>query len=38
MSGNFEAVYFCIIEGINPNLYISIEEDKNALIYACEKN
>ena len=38
MSGNFEAVYFCIIEGINPNLAISIEENKNVFIYACEKN
>ena len=34
--GNIEAVYFCIMEGVNPEKQNKQEYNKNAFIYACE--
>ena len=36
--GNIEAVYFCVLEGINPEKINIKDGDRNAFIYACEND
>ena len=36
--GNIEAVYFCILEGIDPEKRNEKDRGINALTYACQKN
>ena len=36
--GDIEGVYFCIMEGIDPEKENKEDDEKNACIYACEKN
>ena len=36
--GNVEAVYFCLMEGIDPVKYKKEYDEKNAFLYACQRN
>ena len=36
--GNIEAIYFCIIEGVNPEQTDKANGDRSAFMYACMRN
>ena len=36
--GNIEAVYFCIMEGVDPDQVNLNDKNRNAFFYACENN
>ena len=36
--GNIEAVYYCILEGIDPEMFDKQNKGRNAFFYACEMN
>ena len=36
--GNVEAIYYCVVEGVDPEISNTYDNGKNAFAYACEGN